>query len=1024
MKKENQIPLKKRTEAYWGRYAFVGVMVFLFLVGFIAFAKAETKDSPSMNIFTFSNTGTCEGDTTLPWWDNWRDWATLSASAGELYFGQCDSNGIYYYYNHSHALERGTQMADLKAWWLAKGHVECDSIYIHWRRNTIQVFDISPIVYTFRPGWNPAVNDTNGDFHRDYDADYDFNHNQANFSVQRTSSPYYITDDSGGKSGVSWTANRWQGAAVKISTGTDADTTRLTCDSSTTSRVYLSGIPPASPTWYVISKGGDINAVAMADSQARVGMYSYCDSGETNCENAYSDFTMNSPCVNFGLTDVQNFMGHDNAEILRVWRAVYAWLIGIHEDNVFIDWREDKIHSQEVGVGGGMENILEENINSQAEYVTAERDCNQHQHDSVHTVSGRVSIEGNIGDYKTSESPLYMTAVRPCDGILQEGWMDIEANLATMSACKSAIDNMHDSSMQVYLMMKNTGWANESESYQRERFLRGAGVYYCLLGHENAQSPTANFLFLFNVQYGPTTCDYPFEWWMPYAKFNMGYATGICSTYTSGGYTSYYRRYDNGIALLYPRQGGSLNVPLGGTYYEVLYDGTLSGTPVTSYTMSDVTYPTATGGMGRLFGKPSAPDSLDQYISEKETTMTSFTIRDSISNLWGVPTDSVRFLVRTYNSWESLTYRNHLINVDTGNLSATSLIANTYYYYGLIAFEGSHRDSSAIAQIRTEQAPDSLSQVTSKVDTDSIYFKIRDVITTLYSSTADTVILRIGTSSSIGSSSPKDTFYNDNDDTLLASGLNKATKYYFWCIARDDGHADTTSLDSVTTDLGGNPPGEQGSITYQDGVSPTAGYTGCVDAGMLQQYPTSAELNNDDIMYLQTGSGVMRRYLVRFDLLDSIASTSTVDSAYIQLKLDLSYGGDTLRAYGLKNSRAFSEGSTDDYDCCWNRYGSGSAWSTYGCDGVFDRDLTEQDKYGWTGSPGDGNYRFYITSLAQEWVVGTREQNGIILIADGLASGYWYAYASEWSTASQRPKLVIYYTTVGTTAPKRWLIRK
>jgi len=209
-----------------------------------------------------------------------------------------------------------------------------------------------------------------------------------------------------------------------------------------------------------------------------------------------------------------------------------------------------------------------------------------------------------------------------------------------------------------------------------------------------------------------------------------------------------------------------------------------------------------------------------------------------------------------------------------------------------------------------------------------------------------------------------------------------------------------------------NKEAEGAGIYYQDGVSPTAGYAGTQDGLMEQSSPASAARGDDTYIIQKASATSEARAAIRWDLLDSISASSIVNFAYIDLRIDPEYI-DTIRVFGLKNSRAFTDGITDDVDYCWNKYAGGNAWTTAGCaDTTTDRDGTQIAQF-TIGAIAEHTKRIYITSLAQEWVDNTREENGVFFLCDEVNTGIMYIFTSEWTTAANRPKLAISYSSAG-----------
>ncbi len=203
-------------------------------------------------------------------WDEHIDWQTTGK---DWYYNHSTRNQVIGDYELAHIFT-GSDLAWLYAYF-DSGSVHRDSGMAHFIQNTYYHPKNDPDQndgYRLVPGWDKA-NDVNGNWQRDWDADYDYNNATTNFTVQRTSAPYYIQDAGGGQSRISWSANKWQNAYVKMGWNANADTFSTTVDSSTTTRLYLH-TQPSSHTylWFIVDNPSatNHNAVAMRDTCARI----------------------------------------------------------------------------------------------------------------------------------------------------------------------------------------------------------------------------------------------------------------------------------------------------------------------------------------------------------------------------------------------------------------------------------------------------------------------------------------------------------------------------------------------------------------------------------------------------------------------------------------------------------------------------------------------------------------------------------------------------------------------------------
>jgi hypothetical protein len=79
-------------------------------------------------------------------------------------------------------------------------------------------------------------------------------------------------------------------------------------------------------------------------------------------------------------------------------------------------------------------------------------------------------------------------------------------------------------------------------------------------------------------------------------------------------------------------------------------------------------------------------------------------------------------------------------------------------------------------------------------------FLVLDSVISGYSSVCDSAVLLTDTAEILTLDAVRqDRFAECNADTLGARGLDPSTKYYFWCVAWDEGNADTTDVDSIRT---------------------------------------------------------------------------------------------------------------------------------------------------------------------------------------------------------------------------------
>jgi len=150
--------------------------------------------------------------------------------------------------------------------------------------------------------------------------------------------------------------------------------------------------------------------------------------------------------------------------------------------------------------------------------------------------------------------------------------------------------------------------------------------------------------------------------------------------------------------------------------------------------------------------------------------------------------------------------------------------------------------------------------------------------------------------------------------------------------------------------------------------------------------------------------------LLRFDL-SAIPSGAEIMTATVRLYSDGWSGGSasvTVGAYAVLLD-------TDYTEATWNEAQTGTDWDTGGCNGVgSDRVGTADDST--TVNSLDVWYDWDVTDMVQEWVDGTRSNNGMLLRGDG-GQGFYAFSASEGTLVELRPKLVVTYQGGGGPPP-------
>lgn len=160
------------------------------------------------------------------------------------------------------------------------------------------------------------------------------------------------------------------------------------------------------------------------------------------------------------------------------------------------------------------------------------------------------------------------------------------------------------------------------------------------------------------------------------------------------------------------------------------------------------------------------------------------------------------------------------------------------------------------------------------------------------------------------------------------------------------------------------------------------------------------------------------RSLLQFDI-SAIPAGATINSATLSIWrfFDRSLNARTLRFYRLK--RAWTEGGVT-----WNKYDGVSDWQTAGGFGVNDCEQTDIGSLAiGAGSnsgalPSDIQDDISLTASAvQEWLDGDFANNGLLAKMDTENNDLWAWRGSDYTTAANRPKLVIEYTAAGLAVP-------
>ena len=195
--------------------------------------------------------------------------------------------------------------------------------------------------------------------------------------------------------------------------------------------------------------------------------------------------------------------------------------------------------------------------------------------------------------------------------------------------------------------------------------------------------------------------------------------------------------------------------------------------------------------------------------------------------------------------------------------------------------------------------------------------------------------------------------------------------------------------------------GGSNEISFQDGVSPAAGYAGTTDTYLSEGSPTTnrgslSELRADG----DTGGGADDEALLRWDV-SQVPAGATITSAYINITINNSSGG-TYQIYALNRD-------WNELEATWNNTATGVPWQIAGAKGALDRDATLLGIFP-VGSTGTilATLNASGTARVQSWVDSPATNHGLIVVSTASGDGVYFR-SSEYATASERPRITITY---------------
>ena len=199
------------------------------------------------------------------------------------------------------------------------------------------------------------------------------------------------------------------------------------------------------------------------------------------------------------------------------------------------------------------------------------------------------------------------------------------------------------------------------------------------------------------------------------------------------------------------------------------------------------------------------------------------------------------------------------------------------------------------------------------------------------------------------------------------------------------------------------------TISFQDGVYPTSGYSDTRDTVIKQQAATAdygiqafIDIDGDD----PSSTGYDNWGILKWDV-SSISAGSTVQSATITINItDLSPSAYNI--YEMKKNWVEGNGAAGS-GANWNTYNGTNTWETAGAQGTTDRGTTS---FGASPTSVTGSQTITLNASGiakvQGWINSPSTNYGIIWGDLAFTDGLDFT-SREGTTASQRPKLTITY---------------
>jgi len=231
---------------------------------------------------------------------------------------------------------------------------------------------------------------------------------------------------------------------------------------------------------------------------------------------------------------------------------------------------------------------------------------------------------------------------------------------------------------------------------------------------------------------------------------------------------------------------------------------------------------------------------------------------------------------------------------------------------------------------------------------------------------------------------------------FLDSGLLPAQTYYYRLKATHG-----TLGDSVYSAVASNAtlPAGQRLVFFQDGVAPSVGYDGTLDAGISSNEPTVNYGAGNSIVI---DGDPDKAGLILWDI-RGIPAGSTVHAARLTFHMR-HICGHTYYLYEMKKDWLESEAT-------WNVYAAGNNWAVPGAQALSDRGDTVLGAFiSIAGGPIEIPLNAAGVALVQQWVDNPASNRGIIICDYDIATSSMQLHPHEALTPRDRPELGVVFS--------------